>query len=397
MTGCGLGFAFGVYQELYETIGGPFQDAKPAAIDLIGTLSASLMTLGAPVVHYGTERFGPRRVVLFGGVLFAISGIAASFGSRIWHFQLSQGFLQGCAACLTYIPAVTVSPGYFRERRALAMGIITSGTGFGGMVWAPLIRYLISTIGYRQTLWTIGTISSAIITLSAFVLRDDFSPGRARYNVDIKRKSLIQSADFISHASGTALQAAAYMIPMYFMSSYARTLGYTTVAGANIIALSNACNSGGKIIIGYHADRMGRLNALVLSTLVSSVATFGICYISISSTDHDIHRVLFIAYACIYGATAGAYVSLFPTALVEQFGLEKFSRVNGLLYMIRGIGTLFGTTLGAKLVGYGSHGGEPGFSSDFDKMFIFVGLLLCGATISVGWARILQRRKNDSN
>ena len=49
MMGSGLGSAFGVYQELYETIDGPFQGASPAAIDLIGTLSASLMTIGAPL------------------------------------------------------------------------------------------------------------------------------------------------------------------------------------------------------------------------------------------------------------------------------------------------------------------------------------------------------------
>jgi hypothetical protein len=38
-----------------------------------------------------------------------------------------------------YIPAVTVSPGYFSERRALVMGIITSGTEFGEMIWASFL------------------------------------------------------------------------------------------------------------------------------------------------------------------------------------------------------------------------------------------------------------------
>jgi hypothetical protein len=34
-TGCGLNFAFGVFQDAYETEGGPFLDASPAKIDLI--------------------------------------------------------------------------------------------------------------------------------------------------------------------------------------------------------------------------------------------------------------------------------------------------------------------------------------------------------------------------
>lgn len=48
-TGCGLNFAFGVYQELYETSTGPFHgNVSPAKIDLMGTRAVSLMTIGAP-------------------------------------------------------------------------------------------------------------------------------------------------------------------------------------------------------------------------------------------------------------------------------------------------------------------------------------------------------------
>lgn len=34
-TGCGLNFAFGVFQDAYETEGGPFLNASPTKIDLI--------------------------------------------------------------------------------------------------------------------------------------------------------------------------------------------------------------------------------------------------------------------------------------------------------------------------------------------------------------------------
>ena len=55
LTACGLNFAFGVYQELYETLGGPFANASPAQIDLIGTLGVSLMTMGAPFASAWTK------------------------------------------------------------------------------------------------------------------------------------------------------------------------------------------------------------------------------------------------------------------------------------------------------------------------------------------------------
>ncbi|KAJ5152554.1 uncharacterized protein N7482_009032 [Penicillium canariense] len=210
MTGCGLGFAFGVYQELYESIGGPFQGVNPAA-NLIGTLSASLMTLGAPLATIGLKKYDPRLVVLLGAALFAISG----------------------------------------------------------MIWAPFLRYLISAVGILALPNQPGSQKKD---------RND-QPTRGRGKTTTE-KAPIQSPKFITHASGTALQAAAYMIPMYFMSSYARTLGYTTAAGANTIALSNACNSGGKIIIGYYADRLGCFNTLVLDSWQFSDQIFHLLYFS---------------------------------------------------------------------------------------------------------------------
>lgn len=398
-TGCGINLAFGVYEELYETLDGPFKNASPGAIGLIGTLAASMMTVGAPIACIWCTKYGSRFVVLVGGALFATSGIAASFGTQLWHFQFCQGFIQGCAACLIYIPAVTVSPKYFGKRRALAMGIITSGTGFGGMAWAPFLRFLISSFGYRQTIRTTGVIAGSIVAITALALEEvkgaHMEGSKARENQyhhneeqwTKSRKDLIFSQDFLSHALGTSLQAAAYMIPVYFMSSYARTLGYSRTAGANIIALSDGFNSVGKIFIGYYADRLGSLNALVLSTMISSAATFGICLVSNSNMNNYLHQILFVVYACVYGASAGAYVSLFPAALLEQFTSSDFAKVSGLLYMIRGIGTLVGTPIGGALVRHDTYATE-GFS--FDRTFLFVGFLLLGATTSVIWARMLK-------
>jgi hypothetical protein len=41
--------------------------------------------------------------------------------------SLTQGLLLGLGTCLSYIPAVTVTPGWYDKRRALAMGIVLSG------------------------------------------------------------------------------------------------------------------------------------------------------------------------------------------------------------------------------------------------------------------------------
>ena len=399
-TGCGLNFAFGVYQELYETAGGPFENASPAMIDLIGTLAVSLMTIGAPFASAWTKTYSPRTLTLFGGVLFAGANILASFGQKLWHFILTQGFLLGCGTCLSYIPAVTVAPSWFDGRRGLAMGIILSGTGVGGVVWAPFLRYLNATIGFRNTMRLTGALAFILIASSALVLKWEPSADlqrtresaamarrQRRLNIPSVNWNIVRSRPFAAQATGAILQAAAYYTPIYFFSSYARSLGYNDVAGANFIALSNASSACGKVFLGFLADRYGRLNALVLCTVISAISTLGLWLPSCLSMDPHASRGLFVAFSSIYGIFAGAYVSLFPTALAEQFGIQNFASINGLLYMIRGIGTLVGTPVAGSLI-HRRSAGSTYLASSFERTSLMVALLLFAASLAVAWARL---------
>ena len=401
-TGCGLNFAFGVYQELYETEDGPFgsgSKVSPAEIDLVGTLAVSLMTIGAPFASAWTRAYSPRTVTLFGGLILASANVLASFCTQLWQFILTQGVLLGCGTCLTYIPAVTVAPQWFDQRRGLAMGIVLSGTGVGGVVWAPLLRYLNSTMGFRNALRLTGAIAFVLISLSALALRWEATAEQARnienqaraarhgraFNLPLVNWSIVKSRTFAAQATGAMLQAAAYYTPIYFFSSFARTLGYSATSGANFIALSNASSALGKVLLGSIADRYGRLNALCLCTMISAISTLALWLPSTSGTNAMTDKMLFLAFSSIYGVFAGAYVSLFPTALVESFGVQNFASVNGLLYMIRGFGTLIGTPVAGSLIHrqLGKH-----MSSSFEKTSVMVGCLLLGASVAVSWARV---------
>jgi hypothetical protein len=105
-TCCGLNFAFGVYQALYESLshepGSPFEGASSAQIDLIGTLSVALMTIGAPFTVAWSKLFSPQLVTFCGGLVFGLALILASFGTKLWHFTLTQGLLLGIGTCLSY-------------------------------------------------------------------------------------------------------------------------------------------------------------------------------------------------------------------------------------------------------------------------------------------------------
>jgi MFS family permease len=404
-TCCGINFSFGIYQALYETLANepntPFTGASPALIDLIGTTAVGIMTIGGPLAVGWAKTFSPRKVCLMGATIFTLAHILASFGTKLWHFTLSQGVLLGLGTCLAYMTSVTVAPTWFTTRRGLAMGIILSGTGVGGLVWAPALKACIDAMGYRNTLRLTGAVSFVLNTGAGAAMT--WEPSRKAQNeIEQRAKTtrnifavplvdfrLMKTRKFVAQASGAVFQGAAYYIPVFFFATYASSLGYSDTAGANFIALSNACNAIGKIVIGYAADRYGRLNVLLLTTIISAISAlvFWVPSTILPFAQHqEASRGLFIAFTIFYGVFASAYVALFPTSLVELFGPQNFASVNGFLYMLRGLATMVGTPVSGLLIR--SSTAAVMNPRMYEGMSVLVTMLLFATAFSVVWVRL---------
>ncbi|KAJ5319818.1 hypothetical protein N7508_000101 [Penicillium antarcticum] len=400
-TGCGINFSFEVYQELYDSMSKepnpPFTGATPAQIDLIGTLSIAMMNIGTPIATTWTKLYSPRTVTWACGVIFPLALVLASYSQVLWQFILTQGFLLGVGTGLGYMPPVTVAPTWFTLHRGLAMGIIMAGTGLGGVVWPLAFRYLIVRVGFRSTLRITAGISFVLICVAGTFMRwppsqltriqaENAAAARSSgvLRFPLVNWSVVRTRKFLIHALGAALQSAACYTPVFFFASYACTLGYSQATSANFIAISNAANAIGKIIIGHIADRIGRMNTLALATLISAVSVLALWLPSCLSDTQSSGSNLFIAFTIIYGIFASAYISLFPASLMELFGVQNFTSINGLLYMVRGFATMVGTPVAGALI-RSSH--KRVDSRSYENTSIMVGVLLLDATVAALRAR----------
>ena len=395
-TAGGVLFGFGVYQALYESM----------STDL-GSLSSSLLTFGAPLAVGWAKTLGPRLVVCAGGVVFGLAHVLASFGTALWHFQLAQGLLVGVGASFAFMPSVVVTPTWFGKRRGIAMGITSAGSGIGGLVWAPVLTACVDRLAFRNTLRLTGALSTALLCLSGLVLRwapasvapsrGEEKPGASSglqrlWRIPLPSWATIKQRRFLAQACGAILQSAVYYTPVIFTVSYAKSLGWSDATGANLAALSNACNAIGKVGVGFVADKVGRLNAFFITTLVSAVVTLAFWIPStLVGTDHEgAGRGLFIAFTVLYGLFASAYVSLFSPALIELFGLEELPRVSGVMYMMQGAATMAGIPLAGLLIQDHGVSREP---RDYMGMSLMVAACMLGAAAAVGWVRIEAARK----
>jgi MFS family permease len=223
-----------MYQTMSMEEGTPFTGASPAQIDLIGTLAAAFQTIFAPVATAWTKRFSPRRVIFLGATLFFTASMLASYSVHIWQFLLTQGFLLGLATCFSYLPAATIAPTWYTKHRGVAMGIILSGTGIGGLVWAPVIHILNEKFGFRIALRIAGSVTAAAISVGGLVLDWDpvtkkrlaaekqrlktrpHSRIRALWEIPLVDWRIARSPKFVLQLMSSLLQASGYFTPVFF-------------------------------------------------------------------------------------------------------------------------------------------------------------------------------------
>jgi MFS family permease len=99
---------------------------------------------------------------------------------QLWHLFITQAFLFGVGSSMLYYPVTSLTPPFFDKHRGFAMGIALSGSGAGGLFFAPVIQALIARWGVSATLRILGVWNFVVLIPIAFIIRrpPGYSPVR---------------------------------------------------------------------------------------------------------------------------------------------------------------------------------------------------------------------------
>lgn len=143
----GVTFTFGI---IYVDLLRYFGEGKSKTA-WIGGLFMSMPLLSGPIASYLTDRFGCRRVCMFGSVLSAFGFVISSYAESIELLIFTFGIVSGFGLALCYVTAVVIVAYYFEKRRSLATGLSVCGSGIGTFLFAPLTTFLVTEYGWRGT------------------------------------------------------------------------------------------------------------------------------------------------------------------------------------------------------------------------------------------------------
>ena len=143
ITTWGLLGSFGVFQSHYAK---DFSLA-PSPISWIGTVQIFLLfALGAISGKVRDAGFA-QEAILLGNSMIVLGLVLASFATRYYQVILSLGVCVGLGMGLVLIPVMSVTSTWFGARKNLAVAIIASGAGTGGLIYPVIYQQLFPAVG----------------------------------------------------------------------------------------------------------------------------------------------------------------------------------------------------------------------------------------------------------
>ena len=141
-----------------------------AAIQVAFSLFVLTETWLVPVESWFVDRFGPRFVVMAGGILVGLAWTLNAFADSLGMLYFAA-VLSGIGAGAVYGTCVGNALKWFVGRRGLAAGLTAAGFGAGAAATVVPIREVIATHGYQSAFLWFGLGQGLVILIASQFLR----------------------------------------------------------------------------------------------------------------------------------------------------------------------------------------------------------------------------------
>src|SRR5579864_7750512 len=140
-----------------------------AAIQVAFSIFVLCETWLVPVEGWLMDKFGPRPVVLVGGILAGLSWIMNSYATSLGVLYFSA-VVGGIGAGAVYGTCVGNALKWFPDKRGLAAGLTAACFGAGAALTVIPIANMVKAGGYDKAFFTFGMIQGIVVVVVALFL-----------------------------------------------------------------------------------------------------------------------------------------------------------------------------------------------------------------------------------
>lgn len=315
--------------------------------------------IGQPIFGALAERFGDRRAIIFGALMYAAGLVLSAFATQPLHHQLLEilvGF--GIAGTGFGVILAVVGRASSDENRSLALGIATAAGSAGQVFGAPVAEVMLAYIPWQ----TVFLVFAAVILLSLFALPMMRTPTIAtRAELEESMGTVLNRAfrdpsytliflGFFSCGYQLAFITAHFPAMVTEMcgavdpSSMLAALGISTTSalGAVAISLIGLANIAGTIYAGWAGRKWSK--KYLLAGIYTGRTIAAAVFILLPMTPATV-----LVFSLVMGALWLATVPLTSGLVAHIYGLRYMGTLYGFVFLSHQIGAFLGVWLGGKL------------------------------------------------
>ncbi|QTL03335.1 oxalate/formate MFS antiporter [Aquabacter sp. L1I39] len=319
-----------------------------ASIQIAFTVFVVVQTWLTPIEGYFIDKYGPRAVVLVGGVFTGLSWIVNSYATSLTGFYVGAA-IGGIGVGCVYSTCVNSALKWFPDKRGLAVGLTAAGYGSGTVLTIMPIANMLKTSGYQETFFLFGLIQGAIILLAAGFLRAPqkgevvFSSTVAQSRRDYTLGEALRTPVFYVMLTMFILTVTGGLMAVAQLGVIAEDLGvkkvevnlyfFAMAALPFALMLDRILNGISRPLFGWISDHIGREK-----TMFFAFAMEGIGIVALGTFGHNpwafiiLSGIVFLAWGEVY--------SLFSATAADTFGSAHVGKIYGVLYCAKGVAAL---------------------------------------------------------
>ncbi|MFC1580312.1 MFS transporter [Thermodesulfobacteriota bacterium] len=347
----GIFFAFSLFVKPLQT---DFQWSRSTIMGAFTCLYLAL-AVTSPLTGKAVDRLGAKSVMALGGAFMAL-GYALLF-----VLQSPLGFyigniIVGIGGSATGpIPATAVVSDWFRQKRGLAIGIMSMGVGVGGLVLAPLLGgFIIPGLGWRAGYLSISILACTTIPLALLVIKKRekdhvAAPIAGREEAPVRKDRQISFTDDFSLRDALLSPALWLIATAIFLSQialvgsiqsqvpYLQDIGFPVTTAATALGGIGLVSAFSKLFFGWLCDLIKPKYACAIGVFFMAVGTCILMFIETSSP-----LLIIWMYSLAMGFGGGSWLPIYSMIVSTSFGLASYGAIFGVVTLIQNVGVSIG-------------------------------------------------------
>ncbi|GGI21584.1 MAG: oxalate/formate MFS antiporter [Oxalicibacterium faecigallinarum] len=320
-----------------------------AAIQVAFTIFVLTETWLVPIEGWFVDKFGPRPVVLVGGILCGLGWFINSFADTLAMLYFAA-VISGIGAGAVYGTCVGNALKWFPDRRGLAAGLTAAGFGAGSAITILPISAMIANRGYEDAFLYFGIGQGIVVVIIALLLvrppehkKSEQVATVQQTKRDYSPSQVLKEPVFWIMYSMFVMVAAGGLMATAQLGSIARDfkvfdvevsmMGLTLPALTFALAIDRVLNGLTRPFFGWVSDKIGREPTMFIAFAIEAVGILALFH-------YGHNPYAFVILTGIVFFAWGEIYSLFPSTCADTFG-SKFASANaGLLYTAKGTASL---------------------------------------------------------